>query len=744
MDDVVLSKGANTALPDGTTGLQVVVTWDDPDGSVDVDAAALLLDAGGRVRTDEDFVFYNQPASTDGSVRHLGRSSTDAGAHELLALDLATVPDDVHTLAVVASLADGTFGRLDGLRMLVLDAVGAHLARYDIVGATTETAFLFGEVYRRSGEWKVRAVGQGWDTGLAGIASDFGVTVDDSDDDHADAATRPPAEAEQPAEPTTPAVPAGDDAAPGTVDRPETVDEVDPSRTDPPAADADELVEVVESASEPPEIGAVVELSRPVASLTAVPTPAPSNAPRRRTAGVRTAKRSVAVVTPPRLRLAVEDTWTPARLFSISGVGTADEQEKRTTSALLATVMGVPAFARALTARFGAPAGTVEAYLEVQFRLGETTVIPDGVLRVSRGTRLWTGLVEVKTGSGQLAREQVEHYLDVARQEGYDALITLSNEIAPQAGEHPVTVDRRKLRKTALLHLSWAEVLHEAKVTLHHRGVADQLQAWLLHELIRYLEHPRSGAASFDDMGPSWVPVRESVHAGTLRPTDRKVPAVADSWTRLVRQLCLRLSSDLGVTVTHALPRRLATDSAARIQAIVAQLSATGELEAVLKVPLAAGPLTVTADLRTSQVKVAVALAAPQEGTGPRRIAWLLRQLRDAPDALLVEAVFTGRSDSACERLVDVRADASVLLPDRSAEISAFRLTLSSPMGTKRSGVRGAFVPSVTSAVEAFYSTVVQPLKPWVPAAPRLPEDVRSEALADQAEDLAELAQDAG
>lgn len=212
----------------------------------------------------------------------------------------------------------------------------------------------------------------------------------------------------------------------------------------------------------------------------------------------------------------------------------------------------------------------------------------------------------------------------------------------------------------------------------------------------------------------------------------------------LVRQLCLQLTSDLGVTVTHALPRRLATDSAARIQALVTRLSADGVLDAILKVPLAAGPLTVTADLRTSQVKVSVDLAAPQEGTGQRRIAWLLRQLRDAPDALLVEALFTGRTDSSCEQLVDVRDNATALLPDKSAEIAAFRLTLASPMGTKRSGVRGAFVPSVTSAVEAFYSTVVQALKPWVPAAPKLPDDVRTDALADQAADIEELAQDAG
>jgi hypothetical protein len=130
-------------------------------------------------------------------------------------------------------------------------------------------------------------------------------------------------------------------------------------------------------------------------------------------------------------------------------------------------------------------------------------------------------------------------------------------------------------------------------------------------------------------------------------------------------------------------------------------------------------------------VRVGIDLDAPREGTAQRRISWLVRQLKDAPDAVLVEARFAGRSDTACERLADVRANPSVLLPDRSAEITTFRLTLASVMGTKRSGVRGAFVPSVTSAVEAFYSSVVQSLRPWQPAAPKLPEEVRAEAIED-------------
>lgn len=698
MAETALTKGANCALAAETTDIRVVVAWNDTEGGVDVDASALLLGDQGRVRSDDDLVFFNQPASADGAVRLLGRTTDDAGSRELVGIQLHALPEDVSAVAITASLSDGAFGSLDGLHLRVLDEDGTVVVHYEITDATTETAFLFGEVYRRGDGWKVRAVGQGWDTGLAGLAAHFGVSVD------------------QESEPVPERLP------------PLSPDAIEVEPTD----DADELVDVVEPTTGPVEAVGAGDDVDDGGSEGVAPTP---KAPR--ASGVRTSKRAAAPVQPPRLRLAGAETWQAARLFSISGVGTAEEQEKRATSALLATMTAVPAFGRALTSRFGAPAGAVETYLEVPFTLGESTVYPDGVLRVARGAKRWTALVEVKTGSGQLRREQVEHYLDVARQEGYDTLVTLSNDIAPQPGEHPLVVDRRKLRKVTIVHLSWAEVLHEATFTLNHRGVGDTLQAWILSELVRYLEHPRSGAGTFDDMGPAWVPVREAIHAGTLRASDRKVPAVADTWTRLVRQVCLRLGSDLGVTVTQSMPRRLATDSTARIQAIVSRLATDGVLEAVLKVPQAAGPLTITADLRTSQVRVGIDLDAPQEGTAQRRISWLVRQLKEAPDAVLVEARFAGRPDTACERLADVRANPSVLLPDRSAEITAFRLTLASVMGTKRSGVRGAFVPSVTSAVEAFYSSVVQTLRAWQPAAPKLPEEVRSEAVEEI--DIAEV-----
>ncbi|MEU2025144.1 TerD family protein [Streptomyces sp. NPDC016469] len=172
-----LRKGANT--PVASPVVRVELGWRTGPGAPDVDASALLLTAGGRVRSDDDFVFYNQPVHPRGAVRHEGRRQDGTGVVETIQVSLAAVEEDIATVVLAAS-TDGTFGRVSGLYIRVLDAAtGAETARFDPVDATTETAFVLGELYRRGGAWKFRAVGQGYASGLAGLATDFGITVDE-------------------------------------------------------------------------------------------------------------------------------------------------------------------------------------------------------------------------------------------------------------------------------------------------------------------------------------------------------------------------------------------------------------------------------------------------------------------------------------------------------------------------------------------------------------------------------------
>lgn len=191
-----LLRGQNIPLPADTIRIDAVIGW--AESTVEVDASALLLGPDGKVGSDADFVFYNQPRSTDGSVRFEGTGGTVSGTHARIVIDLSAVPDHVHAVALVGSIATGNFGALGELTFTILDESSRSLAEYAAADATTETAFVFGEVYRRAGAWKVRAVGQGWDSGLAGLATDFGVEVDDSDE---------PAPVGQP-EPTSVSIPA--------------------------------------------------------------------------------------------------------------------------------------------------------------------------------------------------------------------------------------------------------------------------------------------------------------------------------------------------------------------------------------------------------------------------------------------------------------------------------------------------------------------------------------------------------
>ncbi|MEU9304594.1 TerD family protein [Streptomyces sp. NPDC048269] len=199
-----LQKGAN--VPVASTRVRVELGWQGGPGAPDVDVSALLLTPAGKVRSDDDFVFYNQPVHHSGAVRHEGRRQDGTSALETIGVALSAVEPEIGTVVVAAS-TDGTFGQVAGLFVRVLDAEsGAEAARFDATGATTETAFVLGELYRRNGAWKFRAVGQGYAAGLAGLATDFGITVDEPASPPPVRQTAPPPQLARPA--PLPSVPA--------------------------------------------------------------------------------------------------------------------------------------------------------------------------------------------------------------------------------------------------------------------------------------------------------------------------------------------------------------------------------------------------------------------------------------------------------------------------------------------------------------------------------------------------------
>ncbi|MCQ4082096.1 TerD family protein [Streptomyces sp. RB6PN25] len=177
-------KGAN--LPVEAESVRAVLSWSPGTGVPDVDVSALLLTADGRVRSDDDFVFYNQPRHPSGLVVHRpkrrdGRTLTDS-----VEVGLAALEPSVDRVVIAASTDGGPFGRVPDLKLLLHDASPAGqdsepVAMFVITPDTgAVTALICGELYRRGDGWRFRAVGQGYASGLAGLATEFGITVDDA------------------------------------------------------------------------------------------------------------------------------------------------------------------------------------------------------------------------------------------------------------------------------------------------------------------------------------------------------------------------------------------------------------------------------------------------------------------------------------------------------------------------------------------------------------------------------------
>ncbi|WP_034088104.1 TerD family protein [Streptacidiphilus albus] len=182
----VMPKGSNTPLS-AVDAVRAVLRWRVAPGGPDIDVVALLLGTDGRVRSDEDFVFYNQPRHPSGRVRHRSKTRRGEDLTDILDIDLAQLPAEVERVVVGGAAEGGNFAQVTGLCIQLYDIArgpdAEPLARFDIADANQVTAMLCGEIYRRSGGWKFRAIGQGYASGLVGLATDFGVTVDEDEEE---------------------------------------------------------------------------------------------------------------------------------------------------------------------------------------------------------------------------------------------------------------------------------------------------------------------------------------------------------------------------------------------------------------------------------------------------------------------------------------------------------------------------------------------------------------------------------
>jgi len=205
----------------------------------------------------------------------------------------------------------------------------------------------------------------------------------------------------------------------------------------------------------------------------------------------------------------MNNRWNRARLIPTTGIGTQAEQERRATSGLLAAMTTVEDFGRRLTSALGAPEGMTEAFVRVPLTVGGTRFEAHGMLRTESDGTSWTALVEVSTGSRPLDAERLEQVLEAAREHGIDALLTISNEVAPLAGQHPTPIAKEKRGRVAMLHHPWSWIAAEAAAQSTRTVGEDPLATRILADLVHYLEDPASGTLRIEvgsDSDPDGVP----------------------------------------------------------------------------------------------------------------------------------------------------------------------------------------------------------------------------------------------
>ncbi|MFJ3836855.1 TerD family protein [Streptomyces sp. NPDC054904] len=654
-------KGSNVALAalsENASSVIVSLSWVSPTGEGDADVSVLLLDANGKVRSDGDFYFYNNAVAPDGSVQLLGKTPTESGDEDRISFDLTVVPPGIDRMVVAASRYEGAdFGELEDLKVTLADGSGESLLSFAIDGAGAVSAIIFGELYRRGEEWKFRAVGQGYGAGLAGLAADFGVDIDDRADT--------------------------EEVSNGT----------------------ESSAETVTSAS----AQAVAQEPRVAPGLVPDPRPPLDEVEPKKAARPRTAKKKVTLPSVARKTLADNESWQQARLFPLSVLRSDRDREMRATSVLLSVMAQVPEFGRRLTAAFGAPAGRMETFTEVSLPHGDTPRRPDGVVRVERAGKLWTALVEAKTNGNELKSDQVQAYVDIAARRGYEAVITLSNDVALEGSPLvDIKIDGRRKHKVALWHLSWAEVAYQAQMLIRYEGVRDKAHAWLLQELLHYLRHENSGCHGFQNMGSAWVPVRNGINDETLCQGDPRALDLVESWERLIRQICLSLGGELGQKVLPVQRAKRGADPRTRRIQCADQLCHDGKLQAELRIEGSPGILAICADLRTGKLRTSIEFPAPEQGYPLTWAKRLVRRLAEAPADLHIETRVEGGTGGPRGTLERLRPEPAGMLPqNNNTRITGFRLSLFKSMGSSRGNAETGFIRSVDDAVHRFYTSVV-------------------------------------
>ncbi len=423
-------------------------------------------------------------------------------------------------------------------------------------------------------------------------------------------------------------------------------------------------------------------------------------------------------------------------------------KEGRTLSIFLSCLENVGEFGRSMLGGLGIRVGArgrINTFTEVVFKkaVADAKYRPDGLIVVNTGKSTWTALVEAKVGTAELTNAQIEAYLSLAKLNGIDAVITVSNQFTPLPTHHPLSISANFTRKVALFHWSWGYVITQAQLLRELGDVEDREQLILLAELQRFLLHPSSGVKEFDQMPAAWSELCANVAAGgAVSQKDVISQDVVGSWHQALDRVTTVLSRQIGDHVKLAMSRAEATDPTLRLKNALTDLASETCLTSEILIPNAAGPVQLCADIRKRAITFQMRLKAPADRKSTKaRLAWLLRQLSDtAPKDLYIRLFWPGRSGATQYSLEKLRDNADIAAAERPGmAVLSFEVLLVRDLGAKFTQ-RKNMVTELLSAASAFHANVGECLSAWQAKPAKIadsklePASVSTEALRDQVE----------
>jgi len=434
-----------------------------------------------------------------------------------------------------------------------------------------------------------------------------------------------------------------------------------------------------------------------------------------------------------------------ARLFPVLST---TSKEGRTTSIVLACLTQISEFGSVLLRSVGQRVGVrtkIDAYTEVVLknRPQASKDRPDGLIVLRTGGREWRALVEAKVGSSSLDAVQIEKYRGLAKDNGIDCVISISNQFATTPNLHPMEQVQKSRSKIPVYHWSWMHILTEADLLISQESVSDIDQRLLLNELRRFLTHESAGVKGFDRMPKEWSDLNKLVSSGGVIPAKSEIAStVVAAWHQELRDLALILSRMTETAVSERLSKKHRTDQMARANDDLSWLREETALAAQLEIPDAAAPLEMVADLRRRCIDVGMTLRAPEDKVSTKaRVNWLLRQIKtDHLEGVYLRLLWPGKSDPTQHLITELQTDSGIA-SEGKAHLTphSFYLFQSNVLGGRFSQ-QANFISDLENVVPAFYREIGSKITPWKKSAPKIKhdrassDDVTPNALAQDAQ----------